>query len=186
MDILMNVYVTLGTQDKEFTRILEYVERLIEENLLIDNIYIQKGKTNYTFKCKNMKKLIVFDFKSIKEIEKILKDVDLVISHAGVGSILDSLKKDKEIIVVPRKEKYKEHVNDHQIEIAEEFQKLGYIKVANTYEELKEIVLEILKIVDTKEESLIDKKGKKNKGEKRYISNTSNFIERLDDYISNI
>ena len=166
MDILMNVYVTLGTQDKEFTRILEYVERLIEENILIDNIYIQKGKTNYTFKCKNMKKLIVFDFKSIKEIEKILKDVDLVISHAGVGSILDSLKKEKEI--------------------AEEFQKLGYRKVANTYEELKEIVLEILKIVDTKEESLIDKKGKKNKEEKRYISNTSNFIEKLDDYISNI
>ena len=63
---------------------------------------------------------------------------------------------------------------------------MGYIKVANTYEELKEIVLEILKIVDTKEETLIDKKGKKNKGEKRYISNTSNFIEKLDEYISNI
>ena len=47
--------------------------------------------------------------------------------YGGVGSIITGLKHHKKIIAVPRLKKYKEHTNDHQIQIVDAFAKDGYI-----------------------------------------------------------
>lgn len=193
----MKIYITLGTQDKEFKRLLEYTEQLIEENVINknDEIYIQKGQTKFKFKNglkKKVKKLILYDFRSFKTTTNIIKTSDIVISHSGVGTILDTIKNNKKIIVVPRLKQYEEHVNDHQLDIAKEFEKEEYIYSANNFEELKYVFLklanrkkdDILELEMFLNQEFIEKNI--NKKLKKYKSNNQNFINQLVDYIDKI
>ena len=61
---------------------------------------------------------------------------DLIITHAGTGSVIPPLKLGKKVIVVPRLEKYKEHLDDHQLELRDVFTSAGYTLSANSKEEL--------------------------------------------------
>ena len=84
------------------------------------------------------------------ELLEYIKKADLIISHAGVGSILNILQNNKKAIVVPRLAKYKEHTNNHQIQIAEEFSKKGYILYAKDISDLAKLVKESNKFVPNK------------------------------------
>jgi len=61
-----------------------------------------------------------FRFDDIEKITTLVKSSKVVISHAGIGSVLLSLKYNKPTIVVPRLKKFKEHTDDHQLEIVKE------------------------------------------------------------------
>ena len=74
-----------------------------------------------------------------KQYNKYLKECSLIITHGGVGTILDGLKIKKTIIAFPRLTKYKEAVNDHQIQIVEAFNKKGYI-LTGEIKELKSLL----------------------------------------------
>ena len=112
------ILVTLGTQDKEFTRLLKEIDRLIDKKVITDKVIVQAGYTKY-----NSKNMLVFDYLPKKELEEYMKEANFIITHAGVGSVFDALKKDKKVIAVARLSKYKEHNNDHQLELLEEFSK---------------------------------------------------------------
>lgn len=116
------ILVTLGTQDKSFERLLIEIERLIDKKVIQEEVIVQAGYTNYT--SKNMK---VFDYLPKNEFEKMIKKCNYIITHGGVGTIFDGLSYDKKIIAVPRLSEYKEHNNDHQIQVVEELGKEGYI-----------------------------------------------------------
>ncbi|MDP3445545.1 MAG: glycosyltransferase, partial [Ignavibacteria bacterium] len=74
------------------------------------------------------------------QLDQYRKDASLIITHGGVGSILDGCKIDKKIIGVARLKKYKEHINDHQVEICERFSKDGYILFARELSEIPELI----------------------------------------------
>jgi len=42
------VFVTLGTQDKEFVRLLEEVEKLIDKGVIKEHVIAQIGSTYYS------------------------------------------------------------------------------------------------------------------------------------------
>lgn len=155
------ILITLGTQDKEFTRVLEKVDELITKKVIKEEVIVQAGHTKY--KSKNMK---IFDYVSKKKLEEYMENANFIITHAGVGTIFDALKKDKNIIAIPRLSKYKEHNNDHQIQIVEEFSKEGFILPVYEMDELEEAI----------------KKTKKFKPNK-YKSNNQNMIKLVSDYI---
>ena len=50
---------------------------------------------------------------------KYVKTADIVITHGGPSSFIMPLQFGKIPVVVPRQEKFKEHVNNHQLEFAE-------------------------------------------------------------------
>ena len=81
------ILITLGTQDKEFTRILKKVDELITKKVIKEEVVVQAGYTKY--KSKNMK---IFDYVSKTELEKYIEKASFVITHAGVGTIFDCLK----------------------------------------------------------------------------------------------
>lgn len=56
---------------------------------------------------------------SPKDYAGILDKAQLVISHAGMGTILTALTRGKQICVMPRQVKYNEHRNDHQLATVE-------------------------------------------------------------------
>lgn len=132
------ILVILGTQDKSFHRLLDEVEALAERKVLADDIIVQAGYTTYT--SKHMK---IFDLIPMNEFNKLIQKADLIITHGGVGSIMQGLKKGKKIIAIPRLAKYGEHTNDHQKQIIHKFVENEYILGCDEVEELEEKIKEV-------------------------------------------
>lgn len=131
------ILVTLGTQDKSFVRLLNALENQIETGLIQDEIIVQSGYTK--FESKHMKLIPYF---SQDELDQYRKNADCIITHGGVGSILDGCRYDKKIIGVARLKQYKEHINDHQVEICEQFSQDGYILFARNLEDIPQLIKE--------------------------------------------
>lgn len=158
------IFVTLGTQDKSFSRLLKAIDKEIEKGNIKDKVVVQAGLTKY--KSKNME---IFDLIPADKFDQYIEKSDLVITHGGAGSILTALKKNKKVIAAARLSKYKEHTNDHQIQIVKEFSDEGYILELNDFNKLG-------KLID---------KSKKFKP-KKFMSNTKNMIKLLEDYIEDV
>lgn len=122
MDLLIMIFVTLGTQDKSFVRLLKSIEVLIESGVITEEVIVQAGFTQ--FSSKSMK---IFDYVSMDEFNAYIDRCSLLITHGGVGSILTGCLAKKKVLAVARREKYNEHENNHQIQIVDEFDKRGYI-----------------------------------------------------------
>ena len=116
------IFVVLGTQDKSFERLLKAIDEQIEMKNIKEKVIVQAGSTKY--KSKNMK---ILDLIPIKDFNSYIKKSKYIISHGGVGTILDAIKMKKKVKLVPRLKEYGEHEKKHQIEITDEFAKGGYI-----------------------------------------------------------
>ena len=132
------ILVLLGTQNNSFHRLLEEIERLIESEIIKEEVIVQAGYTQYT--SNNMK---ILGLISKQELEKLQKEADFIITHGGVGSILLSITKNKKVIAVPRLHQYNEHVNNHQKDIVELFNQKGYIIGVKGVEELEQAITQI-------------------------------------------
>lgn len=55
------------------------------------------------------------------ELDKMLNDAQLIIAHAGMGSIISALRSAKPIVIMPRRASLGEHRNDHQVATAGRF-----------------------------------------------------------------
>ena len=131
------ILVTLGTQDKKFYRLLDELNKLIKENKITEEVIVQAGFSS-DYKTDLMR---IYNLISMDELDDLISQCDLLITHGGVGSILNGLKHNKKIIAVARLSKYKEHVNDHQIQIVDNFSREGYIlKVDNITDLYNEII----------------------------------------------
>ena len=159
------IFVTVGTQDKQFKRLLEKVERLIKNRKITDTVIAQIGTTQFNTDL-DSRRMHLIEFTTQREMESLIQNAELIITHGGVATIIESLNMNKKVIAVPRLKKYKEHVNDHQLQIIENFNASGYIIGIKDVEELEE-ALELV-------ERFIPKK---------YNSNNEKFVEKLADCI---
>lgn len=126
------IFVTVGTQ-LPFDRFIKAVDEIapdIDEPIIAQTI-------NCTYQVKNIKTV---SFLSPDEFNKLFKTARLIVAHAGMGTILSALNRQKPIIVMPRLAAYKEHRNDHQIATAMKLHELGYIHVAYDKEELQTLM----------------------------------------------
>ena len=156
------IFVTLGTQDKPFNRLLEAVQKQIDNKKIKGKVIVQAGCTK--FESKDME---IFDLIPMEDFEKNISECDILITHGGVGSIVDALKRNKVVIAAARLEKYGEHVNDHQLQIIKNFSEAGYIIALNDFNKLDEALKQA-------------KKFKPNK----YKSNTENMIKLVEKLIN--
>lgn len=129
------ILVTLGTQDKDFSRLLQAVEKEVLNGNIKDNVIVQAGHTKYSSNV-----LEILDFVSPLELENLVKKASLVITHGGVGSITTALKYHKKVIATARLKKYKEHTNDHQVQIIKEFAKEGYLLELRDFNQLSKLL----------------------------------------------
>ena len=132
------ILVTLGTQDKSFERLLKKIDELIDKQVIKEEVIVQAGHTKY--ESNNME---IFDLISKEDFDDLIKNCHFIISHGGVGTILTALKNEKKVIGIPRLKKYKEHVNDHQVQLIENFSKMGYIMGVVNVEDLEKAITEI-------------------------------------------
>ncbi len=157
------ILVLLGTQKNEFNRLLQAIEKNIKEGNIKEKVIVQAGCTKFSTDL-----MEVFDLIPKEDIEELKKKARIIITHGGVGSILSCVKLGKKVIAVPRLAKYNEHVNDHQRQLVEKFNKEGYIIGVENLEKLSEALNKI-----------------ENFTPRKYVSNTNNFIKLIENYINN-
>ncbi len=136
----MKVLVTIGSMvEKKFTRLFQMVDTLCEEGVLNGaNVTAQVGFDAYQskyYKC--------FDMIADEQFKQMIDGSDLIITHAGTGTVTSCLKKGKKVIIVPRITKYDEHYDDHQLELTDLFTKQGYTLLASNLDELRDAILKI-------------------------------------------
>ena len=146
------ILVLLGTNDKKFTRLLDAIDSQIKNKKIKDKVIVQAGCTDY--KSDNME---IFDLIDKEKLDKLVDEADIIITHAGVGSILGALEKNKKVIAAARLSKYNEHTNDHQVEILKEFKERGYILELSDFDKLDEVIKEAKKFKPKKYEKDIAK-----------------------------
>ena len=153
----------LGTQNNSFYRLLKEIDKLIDKKIIKEEVVVQAGYTKY--KSKNMK---IFSLIPVEELEELIEKADLIITHGGVGSIISSLKKGKKVIAVPRLHEYQEHVNNHQKEIVETFDKKRYIIGIQDVKELNEAI--------EKSKDFVPEK---------YLSSNKKMLNIIENFIDN-
>ncbi|MDD3048705.1 MAG: glycosyltransferase [Bacilli bacterium] len=158
------ILVSLGTNDKSFIRLLKAVDDQIKKGNIKDKVIVQAGYTKY-----NTKNMEIFNLIPIDEWEELVKKADLIITHGGVGTILNGIQNNKKIIAAARLKEYDEHVNNHQLQIIENFVKLGYILELKDFSKLDEVL-----------------KASKKFKVKEFKSNTKNFVKVLENYIDKL
>ena len=135
-----------GTHEQPFNRLIKEVDRLVETGIIKDEVFIQTGYSTYEPKFCKWSSLISFD-----KMSELMETSDIIITHVGPATFMSTITNGKKPIVVPRQEKFGEHVNDHQVDFARKVAKrMGTIilvedvdKLGETIENYNSIVAEL-------------------------------------------
>jgi len=133
------IFVTVGEQ-LPFDRLINIVDSWAKETR--QEVFAQIGKSSLKPVNMHFEK-----FLSPKKFKEKFLDADIIIAHAGMGTIIASLELGKPILVMPRQAILGEHRNDHQFATAKRFLELNYIEVGFDDEELRESLQNIDSIV---------------------------------------
>lgn len=137
------IFVTVGTHEQPFNRLVQKIDELKGNGELGDNpVMIQLGYSTYRPQYCEWKEFLPYD-----EMKHYVQVADIVITHGGPSSFFMPLQVGKIPVVVPRQERFAEHVNNHQLDfsrqvqkryhniiVVEDIEKLGY--VLQNYQEL--------------------------------------------------
>lgn len=121
------IFVTVGTTP--FDELIEYIDNLEIEDEIILQI---SNEAKYIPKKKN-------SFKFTKNINDYYEKADIIISHAGAGSIYNLLEKNKKIIIIPNLSR----VDTHQLDITQYMQKENYAITCQNINQLDKIIKNI-------------------------------------------
>lgn len=158
------IFVAVGTQKFPFNRLLESIDNLIDSGDIQEEVFAQIG--NSTYKPKYYKYLTFLDK---NEFQNCIDSCTLLVTHSGVATIIEGLKKSKPVIVMPRLAKYGEHIDDHQLQIANAFKKLNFIFECGENDDLAKLIREAQK-------HHFDK----------YISQQNNVIKEIRSFLNEL
>ena len=137
------IFVTVGTHEQPFNRLIRYIDKLKEKGLIREEVVIQTGYSTYEPRYCRFSKLFPYS-----EMCRFVKEARIVITHGGPSSFIMPLQEGKIPIVVPRQKRYGEHVNNHQLEFCRAIEeRSGNIIVVEEVRELKRAILRYDKIV---------------------------------------
>lgn len=126
------IFVTVGTWHSGFDRLIQKLDELSGEGRLEEQIIAQVGNGNY--KPRHFKAI---EFCSPQEFDDYISQSSVVVTHAGVGSMMSAILKNKPVIVVPRKVSLNEVDDEHQFNTAKQFEQEGMILVAYEVSQLE-------------------------------------------------
>jgi len=119
------IFLTVGTQFG-FDRLVKAVDEAIGRGEIVDvEVFAQIGGGEY--EPVNMQFVRMLDKDAFDEK---VSGADALIGHSGIGTIVMAMEKAKPLLVMPRRKKYGELVNEHQLATAKKFEELGHIMAA--------------------------------------------------------
>ncbi len=132
----MKLFVTVGAEKLSFNRLLKIVDQYVFSGIFPNDTFIQIGHSSYHPRyCSYCRFLDYYD------MEDIIAGSDVILSHAGMGTVILCLKHGKIPILFPRKVCFREHVDDHQSIFAQTMSKKGIVLTAFSPEQLQRIYL---------------------------------------------
>lgn len=124
------IFVTVGAQ-MPFDRLVRTVDQWAAETER-DDVFAQIGESSYRPHRIDFRRFILPE-----QFERCFRQADVIVSHAGAGSVLTALRVQRPILVMPRLGRLNETRNDHQVAMAGRFEQLGYVTVAGDEIELR-------------------------------------------------
>lgn len=129
----LTILVLLGTQPQPFTRLIEQVMVVLQrEASNIQAVHVQFGNTPFSYDAAYLKAQAFYQH---DEYLQLIEQSQVIVTHGGAGSILDSLNRGKQVIVLPRLSCFGEHVDDHQVELVEALKAQAHIIAETTIAE---------------------------------------------------
>lgn len=125
------IFVTVGSQ-LPFDRMIQAVDEvapLLQGKEVIAQVFGMK------YQPKNIRTL---DYIEPKDFKNYVESAELIISHAGTGTILSVAQMEKPMIVFPRLGKLKETRNNHQIDTCVRLEQITKLQVAYDKKQLEE------------------------------------------------
>ena len=125
----MKIFATVGTQ-LPFDRLIRELDAWAEGNPQFD-VFAQIGISNYEPRHMVWSRVV-----TESQFREHLSDCDVIVAHAGMGTIISAIENGKRVIVMPRRAEYGEHRNDHQLATAKRLGHLQGLAVVHNGHEL--------------------------------------------------
>ncbi|MHC4572974.1 MAG: glycosyltransferase [Planctomycetota bacterium] len=119
------IFLTVGTWYRGFDRLVKAVDELAGIGVLTEEVIAQTGYGSYRADY-----LTTIGFCSPDDFANLVSSARLVVSHAGMGTVIQALKQCKPLIVVPRCRSLGEVGNNHQFATARQLEAEGKVLVA--------------------------------------------------------
>ena len=132
------IFLIVGSQKFPFERLIREMDRLKGEGVIQDEVVAQIGVCAYEPKHLRWQR-----FMDKETFDQNIGACDLLVTHAGEGSIMTGLLKGRKVIAVPRYARFGEHLNDHQLQIARAMENLGCLINVEDIEKLEDVFLHI-------------------------------------------
>lgn len=125
------IFVTVGSQKFPFNRLIEKVDQMAGDGVIREEVLIQTGTSDYIPRhCRHR------DFYDREEFKTMIDTCTVLITHGGVGTVIDAVKRGKKVVAVPRLARYGEHVDNHQLQLLEQFHRMNLIEGCRDVEKL--------------------------------------------------
>lgn len=129
------IFVIVGTHEQQFNRLIEYMDNWAA--LHDEPVFIQTGFSTYAPKYCSWQ-----DFLPHENFNNKISEARIIITHGGPSSFIASLQMGKIPIVVPRQYRFREHVNDHQIDFCMKYKnRMGNIIVVQSIDKLGDAIV---------------------------------------------
>lgn len=137
MEQCIKIFVPLGTQKFPFNRLIETLNGLVERGMYKPGEIVMQSSV-YEVEPK----FTHYELIPSAQFDRLIDKAELVITHSGVNSIISCMKRKKPLIIVPRFKMYGEHVDNHQVEIAELMKQKFEVVVAEDLSKIEEAIEE--------------------------------------------
>jgi UDP-N-acetylglucosamine transferase subunit ALG13 len=126
------ILVAVGSSQFPFDRLLRAVDDVLRRD---EPLVVQHGPSEL-----RPRGATCVPFLPMDDLARLIREARVVVTHAGVGSILLSLANGKRPCVVPRRRSFRETVDDHQLESARRFARAGLVTLVEEPRGLADVI----------------------------------------------
>lgn len=158
------ILATVGCSNYNFDRLFEALDALCISHV-IDGEQLVAQTGNLDYEVRNYRH---FKYTTNEQMANFIDQAEIIICHAGTGTVIGALEKGKKVIIFPRLKKFNEHLNDHQMDLYRSFTQAGFVMGATNREELADCL--------QKADTFVPRK---------FVSNQPNFFSLIENLIEN-
>jgi UDP-N-acetylglucosamine transferase subunit ALG13 len=125
----VSTFVSVGNALQPFSRLLDAVAR--HADAWPQPVIVQFGHTQFSFE-----KSVAYRFLDMPEFSRMVEQAELLVMHAGAGSVIHAIHAGKLPVVMPRRVRYGEHIDDHQLEFSHALASMNRVILAEEPEDL--------------------------------------------------
>ena len=156
------IFVTVGTHEQPFDRLVRCIDRLAEEKIINDEFVIQTGACRYIPQFCEYRQFFTYS-----DMIRFIENARIVITHGGSSTFMPALEMGKIPVVVPRQKRFGEHINDHQLDFVKRFARIQQnIIFAENDSEIRNAVLHYDELVKNMP--------------KKFISHNAEFTKNIE------